>query len=165
MGYSKKVESVSRHATQLKRNLKKDHITHEDINNLETQSLSNANQVEEPVNVGENIVDLINANENDEKLLIDFGSTSFSHAYNQTNVTTDFIDLEEKEFITTNLTVFKLQKEITLLQPGTREWFANNENFTLDSQTLKFWMHCFYIFLIALLQVQDQPLQNIKWFL
>ena len=109
-----------------------------------------------------NIVDLINANENDEKSLIDFESTSFSHAYTQTNVTTDFTDLQEEEFITTNLTVFKLQKEITLLQPGTREWFANNENFTLDSQTLKFWMHCFYIFLIALLQVQDQPLQNIR---
>ena len=39
-----------------------------------------------------NIVDLINANENDEKSLIDFESTSFSRAYTQTNVTTDFID-------------------------------------------------------------------------
>ena len=153
MGFSKKVESVSRHSRQIKRNLKKYYITHKDINNSEVQSLSNANQVEEPVNVGENIVDLINASENDEKSLIDFESTSFSHAYTQTNVTTDFTDLQEEEFITTNLTVFKLQKEITLLQPGTREWFANNENFTLDSQTLKFWMHCFYIFLIALLQV------------
>ena len=103
------------------------------------------------MNVGESIVDLINARENDEKSLIDFESTSFSHEYTQTNVTTDFIDLQEKEFITTNLTVFKLQKEITLLQPGTGEWFANNENFTLDSQTFKFWMQCFYIFLIALL--------------
>ena len=60
------------------------------------------------MNVGENIVDIINANENDEKSLIDFGSISFNHTYTQTNVTTDFIDLQEKEFITTNLTVFKL---------------------------------------------------------
>ena len=50
---------------------------------------------------------------------LDFESTSFSHAYIQ--------DLQEKEFITTNLKVFKLQKEIILLQPGTREWFANDE--------------------------------------
>ena len=69
MGYSKKVESVSRHARQLKNNLKEDYITHEDTNNPEIQSLSNANQVEVPVNVGENIVDLINANGNDEKPL------------------------------------------------------------------------------------------------
>ena len=53
MGYSKKVESISQHARQLKKNLKKDYITHEDTINPETQSLSNANQVEEPVNVGE----------------------------------------------------------------------------------------------------------------
>ena len=98
-----------------------------DTNNPEVQSLSNANQVEEPVNGGENIVDLINANENDEKSLSDFESTSFGYSYTQTNVKTDFIDLQEKEFITTNLTVFKLQKELTLLQPGTTEWFANNE--------------------------------------
>ena len=109
MGYSKKVESASRHTKQLKRNLKKDYITREDTNNPKTQSM------------GENIVDLINGNENDEKSLIDFESISFSHAYTQTNVTTDFIDLQEKEFITTNLTVFKFQKEITLLQTGTRE--------------------------------------------
>ena len=96
MGYSKKVESVSRHSRQLKRNLKKDYITHEDTNNTEAKSLSNAKQVEQPVNVGEKIVDVINASENDEKLLIDFGSTSFSHTYTQTNVTTDFIDLQEK---------------------------------------------------------------------
>ena len=93
MGYSKKVESVSWHSRQLKRNLKKNYITHEDKNNPETQSLSNANQVEEPVNMGENIVDLVNTNENDEKSLTDFESTSFCHAYTQTNVTTEFIDL------------------------------------------------------------------------
>ena len=116
------------------------------------------------MNVGccENFVHLINVSVNDENSLIDFESTFFSYAYTQTNVTTDFIDLQEKEFITTNLTVFELQKEITLLQPGTREWFANNETFTLDSQILKFWMYYFNIFLIALLQVQDQPLQNIR---
>ena len=79
------------------------------------------------MNVGENIVDLINVSENHEKSLIDFESTSFSNAFTQTNVTTDFIDLQEKEFINTNLTVFKLQKEITLLQLGTRELFANDE--------------------------------------
>ena len=50
---------------------------------------------------------------------LDFESTSLSHAYIQ--------DLQEKEFITTNLKVFKLQKEIILLQPGTREWFPNDE--------------------------------------
>ena len=38
------------------------------------------NQVEETVNVGENIVDLINANKHDKKSLIDFESTSFSQA-------------------------------------------------------------------------------------
>ena len=59
--------NVSRHFIQLKRNLKKDYITHEDTNNPETRWLSNANQVKELVNVGENIVDLINASENDEK--------------------------------------------------------------------------------------------------
>ena len=52
-----------------KKKLKKNYITHEDTNNPEIQSLSNANQAEEPVNVGENIVDLINANENDDKPL------------------------------------------------------------------------------------------------
>ena len=124
---SKKVESASHHSRQLKRDLKKDYITHEDANNPEAISLSNAKEEGEPMNVVENIVDLINTSENDEKSLIDFESTSFSHAYTQTNVTIDFIDLQEKEFITTNLTVFKLQKEITLLQPGTREWFASNE--------------------------------------
>ena len=115
MKYNKKVESSSRHSRQLKRNLRKDYITHEDINNLEAQSLSNASQLEEPLNVGENIVDLINVSENDEKSLIDFESTYFSHVYTQTNATTDFIDLQEKLFINTNLTVFKLQKEITLI--------------------------------------------------
>ena len=127
MGCSKIVESVSRYSRQLKRNLKKHYITHVDTNNPEAQSLSNANQVEEPVNGGENIVDLINATENDEKSFSDFESTFFGYSYTQTNVKTDFIDLQEKEFITTNLTVFKLQKELTLLQPGTTEWFANNE--------------------------------------
>ena len=92
MGYNKKIESVSCHSRELKRNFKKDYITHEDINNLEAQSLSNANQVKEPLNVGENIVDLINVSENDEKSLIDCESTSFSHGYTQTNVTNDFID-------------------------------------------------------------------------
>lgn len=115
MGCSKIVESVSRYSRQLKRNLKKDCITHEDTNNPEAQSLSKANQGEQPVSMGENIVDLINASNNDEKSLSDFESTSFSHACTQTNVTTDFSDLQEKEFITTNLPVFKLQNEITLL--------------------------------------------------
>ena len=115
MGYSKLVESFSCYSRQLKTNLKKDCITHEDTNNPEAQSLSNANQGEEPVSMGENIVDLINASNNDEKSLSDFESTSFSHACTQTNVTTDFSDLQEKEFITTNLPVFKLQNEITLL--------------------------------------------------
>ena len=92
------------------------------------------------MNVGENIVDLINVSKNYEKPIVDFGSTAFSHA---TNATTDFIDFQENEIITTNLTVFKLQKEITLLQPGTREWFANGkkENFTLDSQILKMFLY------------------------
>ena len=70
------VESVSRYSRQLKRNLKKDDITHEDTNNPEAQSPSNSNQIEEPVNVGENFVDLINESENDEKSLSDFESTS-----------------------------------------------------------------------------------------
>ena len=83
---------------QLKRNLKKDYITHEDINNLEAQSLSNTNQTEEPVIVGKNNVDLINVSKNDEKSLIDFENTSFSHAYTQTNVTTDFITFKRKNF-------------------------------------------------------------------
>ena len=99
MGYKKKVEIVSRHSRQLKRNLKKDYITQGDINNLEAQSLSNTNQAEEPVIVVGNIVDLINVCENDEKSLIDFENTSFSHAYTQTNVTTDFICLQGKEFL------------------------------------------------------------------
>ena len=95
MGYNKKVESVFCHSRQSKRNIEKDYITHEDINNLEAQSLSNANQVEEWVNVGENIVNLINASENDKKSLINFERTLFLHAYTQYNVTTDFIDLQE----------------------------------------------------------------------
>ena len=70
------VQSVSRYSRQLKRNLKKDDITHEDTNNPEAQSPSNSNQIEEPVNVGENFVDLINESENDEKSLSDFESTS-----------------------------------------------------------------------------------------
>ena len=78
------------------------------------------------MNVGENTVDLINVSENEEKSLINFENTSFRHAYTQINVTTDFNDLPEKEYITTNLTIFKLQKEITILQLGTREWFATN---------------------------------------
>ena len=44
MEYNKKVESVSFHSRQLKRNLEADYIqiiTHEDIINLEPQSLSN----------------------------------------------------------------------------------------------------------------------------
>ena len=76
---------------------------------------------------GENIVDLINPSENDEKSFSDFESTSFGYSYIQTNVKTDLIDLQEKEIITTNLTVFKLQKELTLFQPGTREWLVDNE--------------------------------------
>ena len=76
---------------------------------------------------GENIVDLINPSENDEKSFSDFESTSFGYSYIQTNVKTDLIDLQEKEIITTNLTVFKLQKELSLFQPGTREWLADNE--------------------------------------
>ena len=70
------VQSVSRYSRQLKRNLKKDDITHEDTNNPDAQSPSNSNQIEEPVNVGENFVDLINESENDEKSLSDFESTS-----------------------------------------------------------------------------------------
>ena len=69
------VESVSRYSRQLKINLKKDDITHEGTNNPQAQSPSNSNQIEEPVNVGENFVDLINASENDEKSLSDFEST------------------------------------------------------------------------------------------
>ena len=69
------VQSVSRYSRQLKRNLKKDDITHEGTNNPQAQSPSNSNQIEEPVNVGENFVDLINASENDEKSLSDFEST------------------------------------------------------------------------------------------
>ena len=42
IGYSKKFESLSHHSSQLKRNLKKDYVTHKDINNLEAQSLLNA---------------------------------------------------------------------------------------------------------------------------
>ena len=95
MGYNKKVESVFCHSRQSKRNIEKDYITHEDINNLEAQSLSNANQVEEWVNMGENIVNLINVSENDKKSLINFERTFFLHAYTQYNVTTDFIDLQE----------------------------------------------------------------------
>ena len=95
MGYNKKVESVFCHSRQSKRNIEKDYITHEDINNLEAQSLSNANQVEEWVNVGENIVDLINVSENDKKSLINFERTFFLQTYTQSNVTTDFIDLQE----------------------------------------------------------------------
>ena len=59
----------------------KDYIIHEDINNLKVQSLLNANQVEEAAKVGENIVDLINISENDEKSFIDFEITSFNHVY------------------------------------------------------------------------------------
>ena len=99
----------------------KDYIIHEDINNLKVQSLSNANQVEEAANVGENIVDLINVSGNDEKSFIDFEITSFNHVYTQNNVTTDFIDLLVKAFVTTNLIVCKLHKEIILHQPDTRE--------------------------------------------
>ena len=99
----------------------KDYIIHEDINNLKVQSLLNANQVEEAANVGENIVDLINISENDEKSFIDFEITSFNHVYTQNNVTTDFTDLLVKVFITTNLIVCKLHKEIILHQPDTRE--------------------------------------------
>ena len=95
MGYNKKVESVFCHSRQSKRNIEKDYITHEDINNLEAQSLSNANQVEEWVKMGENIVNLINVSENDKKSLINFERTFFLHAYTQYNVTTDFIDLQE----------------------------------------------------------------------
>lgn len=99
----------------------KDYIIHEDINNLKVQSLLNANQVEEAANVGENIVDLINISENDEKSFIDFEITSFNHVYTQNNVTTDFIDLLVKAFVTTNLIVCKLHKEIILHQPDTTE--------------------------------------------
>ena len=42
MEYSKKFESLSRHSSQLKRNLKKDYVTHKDVNNPEAQSLPNA---------------------------------------------------------------------------------------------------------------------------
>ena len=53
MEYSKNVVSVCRHSRQLKRNLKKDYITYEEVNNPEPQSFSYGNQVEEPVNVGD----------------------------------------------------------------------------------------------------------------
>ena len=45
----------------------------------------------------------------------------------QTDVTTDLIDIKEKEFVNTNHMLYKLQKEISLLHPGTREWFASEE--------------------------------------
>ena len=41
------------------------------------------------------------------------------------------LTFKRNNLLTTNLTVFKLQKEITLFQPGTREWFANDEKVKL----------------------------------
>ena len=52
---------------------------------------------------------------------------TFSHVQTQTDVTTDLIDIKEKEFVNTNHMLYKLQKEISLLHPGTREWFASEE--------------------------------------
>ena len=81
------------------------------------------------MNLNESKVELINISDNEdyERSPIDFENFSFSHVQTQTDVTTDLIDIKEKEFVNTNHMLYKLQKEISLLHPGTREWFASEE--------------------------------------
>ena len=129
MGYNKKIESISRHSRRLNRNLEKDYTVDKKKCNLGEDSHSNTSELQEQVNLNESKVELINISDNEdyERSPINFENFSFSHVQTQTDVTTDLIDIKEKEFVNTNHMLYKLQKEISLLHPGTREWFASEE--------------------------------------
>ena len=67
------------------------------------------------MNLNESKVELINISDNEdyERSPTDIENFSFSHVQTQTDVTTDLIDIKEKEFVNTNHMLYKLQKEIS----------------------------------------------------